>query len=433
MRSLAVAAGLLSACLVLPAGPVSAEPTFEGSEPFLSVDPEQTVSNPGTAHVWGSCPGGFRVELRAAPGDRRPQPNTYPDQLLVSLTSSSGPQGSQLLSVTPDPERGLGNFEGDVELPVALPPDSYTFTVALQPDDAADPAYGAWACADTATLTVPSVLTLSSDQALAGGEIRAAGTCPIRQGQVQLFLGSQVLTTAAVDPTTGAFGPLSLTVPAETGAGLVRLDSSCKASADLEVVAGPVPPSPVTQSPVTPSPVTPSPVTESPVTPSPVTPSPVTPSPPDELVVVPNLLGLTQGEARSKIGEDLVLDVSGSGDEVASQEPNAGVQVPPGTTVSVTLGGGPIIPRAITAVVPAWSLVLAVVLGIAALVRPSVARAVRVRRERRWVRRAVFRARPGGWRVSDAPSEPSPGLSVTFQVELNPDRLNFEEVGGVRT
>lgn len=57
-------------------------------------------------------------------------------------------------------------------------------------------------------------------------------------------------------------------------------------------------------------------------------------------VLVPNILGMTEAEATNALkGDSLLLgETSGDGDEVQSQEPKAGLAVPPQTRVNAVLG-----------------------------------------------------------------------------------------------
>jgi hypothetical protein len=156
--------------------------------------------------------------------------------------------------------------------------------------------------------------------------------------------------------------------------------------------------------------------------------------PVDDLVEVPKLIGLTPGEARDKVGDALQLEVAGIGKRIGSQDPPQGTMVLRGSTVDLRLDGAIVpAPSSWTTVLPAWSVVLVVVLAGAAVGRPLVARAVRRVRERRWVRRSAFRARAGSWRVPDPPEESVPALGIDFETDLHPNPLHLEEVSGARS
>ena len=167
------------------------------------------------------------------------------------------------------------------------------------------------------------------------------------------------------------------------------------------------------------------------------------PVPVEDLVTVPNLDGLTPDEARARLAEDdLVLSPTVDGDpDVATadgQDPPAGPQVRPESTVQATfsapvVGGGsdgeePQDPATRPTVLLLVAALLLLGLLVAAI--STRLRALRRRRERRWLREHV-RCSPSHGHVVPPQlheSDPAAGLSVRAEGRRDAGRQLLEEV-----
>jgi hypothetical protein len=270
-------------------------------------------------------------------------------------------------------------------------------------------------CGGEARITIlpaPSLSALPREVA-PGATVTVDGTCslPAEQDVVLTLTDAEgtahSLGSGVVNARTGVLSTVESTVPEGVAGGRARVTSSCEGEDFLTLVVGTDP-------------------TETSETPTET-------SDPAQLVTVPNLLDQDVEGARTELGSDLRLAVSGSGDRIVEQSPSPFERVPVGTTVTVVLGAAAAETSSGGVVLPAWSLMLAAALAAAAVGTSLVARAVRRVRERRWVRRAGFRARAGSWRLPEPPEESVPAVGVRFRTDLTPDRLHLEEVSGART
>lgn len=337
----ALLCALVTAFLLYPLGAADAR-----AGTALRVVPPAVGSGGATVTVDGECPGEPVIGLVAS------DEVFYPSKLEISLVRKV--DGERFASEEFTVGNG-GTFRDDFPLPAELPDGEYAFVVGLLPPEADDLFWDGWTCDTSADLAIGSVLKLSAPSVVAGGEVRATGTCPVTTGSVTVLLAEQQLRSGPVDPVTGTFGPLSFSVPAGAKAGPAQIDSSCGGHAPLLIEEAPVTSQPPSSDPPTSDPATsPSVTSSSPGTAGPQVTSASPTGPTDEVVEVPRLIDLSEDEARAKLGKDLLLNPSGEGDTVESQSPRAGSLVPRGSTVDVTLGGsGPVIPKSITAVVPA--------------------------------------------------------------------------------
>lgn len=343
------------------------------AEGSLTIEPPVVESAPQDVTASGACP-----------GVSDPDGGTvYP--AVVRLTMDGG-------SARDVPVHDGGAFSGSFTVPAAQPPGTYVFHTSLRPQDVK-----AWpSCDATATLMVRPVLRLSRTQARPGGEVTGEGTCGTDVRTVDLLVGKKVLVSGPVAARTGAFGPLSFTLPADTPSGPVEVVSSCGGRAGLQVTATSAPGSTGTPAP--------------------------TPTDTPDLVTVPNLIGLTQQQARARVDGLLVLAAEGSGDRVIEQSPGSDERVTRGSTVTATLGPQP-------PTIPVPLVVVAGVVVVAAVGAPFGWRARRASRERRWIRGASYELREDEWRLPDAPDEPVRTVEVHLEVGRTPESLHFQEVG----
>jgi hypothetical protein len=267
------------------------------------------------------------------------------------------------------------------------------------------------------TVLEAPLLTVAPDQAGAGDEVTITGTCRLAvfellRSPVELVLdGDRVLATASLDDRTGALEPLTFALPDDVPPGGHELRSSCDGIAALTVPA--TEPSGSSTPNGSPS------VSSSPASPS-----------ADALVTVPNLLNLTEDEAVVALGGDLRLgDVQGSGGRIVAQLPQPGELVPRDSSVAVVLG---VVSGDDASPLTAWLVAAAALAVLAAVVIVLLLRVRPSARGKRRVRDARYEVELGEWAVPDALPEPRPHLDVRLRVELEPERLHFQEVGDGR-
>ncbi len=270
-------------------------------------------------------------------------------------------------------------------------------------------------CGGEARITIlpaPSLSALPREVA-PGATVTVDGTCSLPAEQDVLLTLTDAEGTAhslgsgVVNARTGVLSTVESTVPEGVAGGRARVTSSCEGEDFLDLVVG--------------------------TDPTETSDTPTETSDPAQLVTVPNLLDQNVDDARTDLGSDLRLAVSGSGDRIVQQSPSPFERVPVGTTVTVVLGAAAAETSSGGVILPAWSVVLVAALAAAAVGTSLVSRAVRRVRERRWVRRAGFRARAGYWRLPDPPEESVPAVGVRFRTDLTPDRMHLEEVSGAGT
>ncbi|SFT98195.1 hypothetical protein SAMN05660657_04406 [Geodermatophilus amargosae] len=151
------------------------------------------------------------------------------------------------------------------------------------------------------TVLVSPFLSLAPDRVATGEEVTATGTCPVSRvrrsaSSVNLALGDDgAFAPATLDGATGVLAPVTVSVPADVSPADYRVISSCGGSAPLTILTRG---------------------------------APTTEGPPDPLVVVPNLVGLTEQEAVAALHDQLRLaELAGSEERVVRQDPLPGDEV----------------------------------------------------------------------------------------------------------
>jgi hypothetical protein len=381
MRNRSVAlAGTVAVALALLALAAPATAAPDPDVPRLTLSAERIAESAPVA-VTGSCP------LEGDPVE--PTGVQYPQTTDVFVDGRRITDGVTLTD---------GEFTEPVELPEDMSPGQHRITTT---------------CGGTATVTVvvtPS-LQVEPNKANIGDEITASGRCPPFPQSASLSFDDREVSAFRV-PLRGTFQPQTFTVPDGAAAGDHLVTTSCGGRAELAVLPAQRSPTP--------------------------TPSSSTAAPtigPSGTVTVPDLTGLSEADAVTRLGSSLVLgERSGSGDRIVGQDPPPATQVPPGTAVSVVLAavqtpvsqeagsGGPSLVIVIAAVL------VVVLLLLLAVASPQARRWRRRRRNQRTLRRIHARTRVVGASVSGVPHGDVPGVSIDLYVSRDPPRLEFSEV-----
>ncbi|MDP5181568.1 PASTA domain-containing protein [Blastococcus sp. BMG 814] len=351
------------------------------------MEPTAAVAG-GQVTVTGSCPGGSGGAggTDDTTGDIRAR--AVPPSTDLSIAGRS--VGSVPLATD-------GSFAGPVRMPTGLGAGETQFSTA---------------CGGSASFTVLQAphLEITPSAVVAGEDVTATGTCRVgRVGErltaVELITDDgDVLATAPLDGRTGVLARVTFTVSEALRPGEHLITSSCDGRETLTIRAMP---------------------TSDP--PRQVPPGAVDPE--ETLVAVPDLIGLTEDEARATLGGELVLSVNGGTGRVVRQDPPPDAGVTPGDTVAVDLE------EAGTVLGTSWwvpagagglaGLVLAVLLA-GTVGSP---RARRHRRERRWVHDQVhIGSSPAAWQLPDVPAAVVPSLDLFVEVRQEPARLRLQEV-----
>ena len=235
-------------------------------------------------------------------------------------------------------------------------------------------------CGGAGTFTVVATpafpgLTVTPNRATPPVTVTVGGTCAPGTTSVQLLRDGTAAGPVDINQATGEIQAITLDLGAATPLGAHRFTTSCGGAATFTAVAAPAPASGTTTAPA---------------------PSTSAAQPSTELVLVPDLSGLTEQQAVTALDGRLHLArITGEGGRIRSQRPAAGSLVPAGSAVEVTFGA---------AARPAsGNGVLWVVIGAGAgLLALGTAAWLLLRRDRR-------RGGPAGRGGPGAPHGPAPG------------------------
>jgi hypothetical protein len=239
-------------------------------------------------------------------------------------------------------------------------------------------------CGGTATVEVLAAPTLdvTPAEAVRGQTVIATGTCPLGAEAVSVVLDDTDVTVVALG-VDGRLGDVEVRIPDDAAAGVHSVTTSCGGSDTVTVSV-------------------------------PSTPSPDPQPDPDELVPVPNLVGLTAGQAATVLDRSgLVLDAPGSGaGRVTGQDPAAGALVPAGSSVGIVLAADDAAAFPLVPVAGGGGLLLLVLAA-----TPLTVHRRRLHRERRWLDGDVA-VTPGEPTPLPEPAVPGaePGLDVRIEV-----------------